>query len=332
MAKNILIFGGEGYVGSIVIDSLIKNKFNILSIDSLIYDQEISNKPYSLNQNYTFKNFDIRNELDLKNQFTNIDAVIILAGLVGDPITKKYPKESSDINEKGIKNIINLSIKNKIEKLIFISTCSNYGLIKNDELADEDYILNPLSSYAKSKVEIEKYLLSFKNIKNFHPTILRFATAFGLSHRMRFDLTLNEFTRDLYFMKPLEVYDPDTWRPYCHVLDFSELIIKVLEAEKQKISFQVFNAGGESNNYTKRMVIDEIKKFIINVNVIFKDKGQDPRNYRVNFNKVKKILKFEPKFSVNDGIGSLINEFQKNKFNDSYLNKFKYGNYHINIK
>lgn len=332
MAKNILIFGGEGYVGSIVIDSLIKNKFNILSIDSLIYDQEISNKPYSLNQNYIFKNFDIRNELDLKNQFTNIDAVIILAGLVGDPITKKYPKESSDINEKGIKNIINLSIKNKIEKLIFISTCSNYGLIKNDELADEDYILNPLSSYAKSKVEIEKYLLSFKNIKNFHPTILRFATAFGLSHRMRFDLTLNEFTRDLYFMKPLEVYDPDTWRPYCHVLDFSELIIKVLEAEKQKISFQVFNAGGESNNYTKRMVIDEIKKFIINVNVIFKDKGQDPRNYRVNFNKVKKILKFEPKFSVNDGIGSLINEFQKNKFNDSYLNKFKYGNYHINIK
>ena len=113
----------------------------------------------------------------------------------------------------------------------------------SNDAADESS-LNPLSSYAKSKVSAEKYILSLKNKTKMHPTILRFATAFGLSPRMRFDLTINQFTRELAKGNTLVVYDPTTWRPYCHVQDFSYLIQKVIEAPTKDSSFQVFNVGG----------------------------------------------------------------------------------------
>ena len=103
-----------------------------------------------------------------------------------------------------------------------MSTCSNYGLIKGDYLADEEHDLNPLSLYAKSKVNIEKYILSLYKKSSMRPTILRFATAFGLSPRMRFDLTVNQFTKELKLNKKLQVFDENTWRPYCHVKDFAE--------------------------------------------------------------------------------------------------------------
>ena len=97
---------------------------------------------------------------------------------------------------------------------------------------------------------------------DYSPTILRFATAFGLSSRMRFDLTISEFTREMHAGKPLLVYDADTWRPYCHVLDFAELIDLVLRAEKEKVSLQIFNAGGRCTNATKRQIIEKQGRFL----------------------------------------------------------------------
>ena len=117
---------------------------------------------------------------------------------------------------------------------------------------NEDSPLNPLSLYAKAKVSIEQSILNLNFKKNFHPTIFRFATAFGLSDRMRFDLTINEFIRDLYFGKELQVYDPETWRPYCHIKDFAEIILRSLFMPRETIAFEVFNAGSNKNNYSKK--------------------------------------------------------------------------------
>ena len=129
--------------------------------------------------------------------------------------------------------------------MIFISTCSNYGIIEEGSLADEDFELKPLSLYAKSKVSAERFLLAQAGNVDYAATVLRFATAFGLAPRMRFDLTVNEFVKDLYEKGEILVYDADTWRPYCHVNDFARLVRVVLEAPSDAINFEVFNAGGE---------------------------------------------------------------------------------------
>ena len=167
-------------------------------MDNSIYNNEYSIKKLKNNKNFKYFNFDIRKKYTNK---LNYDSVIIFAGLVGDPITKKYPKESKNINEKSIKKIINYYKEKKI-RLIFISTCSNYGFVKN-EIANEKTKLKPKSLYAVQKVNIEKFIKGKKNKSKFCPTILRFATAFGSSLRPRFDLTINEFVLNAYLKDQL---------------------------------------------------------------------------------------------------------------------------------
>ena len=328
--KKILVVGGEGYIGNVVCSKLLANGHHVTSFDNLIYNNYscVLNK---INQkNYRFVFGDISNTLLIKPLIEQSDVVLLLAGLVGDPITKKYPKESGLINDSGVLDLITLCSKNKLNHLIFVSTCSNYGLIDNDELASETHELNPLSLYAKSKVNAEKYILSLKDKTDMNATILRFATAFGLSPRMRFDLTISEFTRDLAIGNTLLVYDANTWRPYCHVKDFARLINMVIDSPKEKVSFEVFNAGGDINNATKQMIIDKILKKIPNGKVRYKDYGKDPRNYKVNFEKVKSAIGFEPAFTIDHGIVELLNAINNHLFDHVDGNKNLFGNYEIN--
>jgi nucleoside-diphosphate-sugar epimerase len=242
--------------------------------------------------------------------------VIILAGLVGDPITKKYPREHDLINEHGVRNFLDSLGGRGLNKVIFVSTCSNYGEIPLDALADETFALKPLSLYAKAKVSHEQRLLGLKNSIDYAPTILRFATAFGLSGRMRFDLTVSEFTRDLFAGKRLEVYDADTWRPYCHVRDFARAMRRVLEMPVDAVAFEIFNAGGQQNNFTKKMIVEAIQKQIRGAEVDYVSGGGDRRNYRVNFSKMRERLHFEPLFGVEDGVRELIAALKSGFFAD----------------
>lgn len=326
--KKILIIGGEGYIGQELNSYLQskKNKYKIVVVDNLIYKQKPLNKNKDYN-NYEFINYDLTNTKKNNQILNDVYCVVILSGLVGDPITKKYPILSKNINEKLIKKIINQSFQKKIPKLIFVSTCSNYGLRDIDSKAKETSILKPLSLYAKSKVSLEKFILSKKKQITTVPTILRFATAFGLSRRMRFDLTINEFTKDIFLKNKLDVYDIDTWRPYCHIKDFSRLILKVINSEKSKINFQVFNAGSTSNNFTKKMIIQRILKYTKSDKINYLDKGKDRRNYRVDFTKVNKKLGFKAKYSIDYGIKEIIYWLKKNK--NIKFNKL--GNYTINV-
>jgi len=325
--KKILLVGGEGYIGKVVKEQLISFGYHVTSYDYLFYqnDKSINNS----NNCYNFIHGDMLDSKKLKKEIEKSFAVVLLAGLVGDPITKKYPKESALINDTGVKNVIDLCADYNSDKFIFISTCSNYGLIQTDELADENHELKPLSLYAKSKVLAEKYILALKQKTGMNPTILRFATAFGLSERMRFDLTVNEFTRELALKNNLLVYDATTWRPYCHVKDFARLIQMVIEAPVDEVAWQVFNAGGDMNNATKQMIVDLILEKFPDGIVQYQEQGSDPRNYRVDFSKVTSVLGFEPKYSIQNGIEELIMEIKNNKFADVDENRNYYGNYNI---
>ena len=298
-------------------------------MDSLIYNHRAAPESFIGHPNYEFINNDLLNLDKLADVYEGLDHVVILAGLVGDPITKKYPLESERINEGGIQAIFELLNNQDLQKVVFISTCSNYGLMPDGVLANEDSELKPLSQYAKAKVSAEAKLMSMQGRVDYCPTVLRFATAFGLSPRMRFDLTVNEFTRELALGNELLVFDPDTWRPYCHLQDFVSLILKVLNSDSSKVAYQVFNAGGDRNNYTKRMLIEEIQRSIPNAKIKYKEDGGDTRNYRVDFSKVKEVLHFEPQFSVSDGIKELISAIDKGFFKDLSGREDHFGNYKL---
>ena len=328
--SKILILGGAGYVGSVLTSHFLKAKHDVVVIDNFIYDNQNTVSPYIGDPNYRIVQGDFSDTNLLDKEAQGTDYVLILAGLVGDPITKKYPKTSLKINDINIKKCIDYFDDKPIEKLVFVSTCSNYGLISEGELADEEFELNPLSLYAKAKVSNEQYLLDKEGKVNYSGVILRFATAFGLSPRMRFDLTISEFTRELFFGETLIVFDEHTWRPYCHVRDFARLIEIVFNAEKSLVNFQVFNAGGDKNNFTKKMIVDCIASKIEGAKIEYNQNDSDPRNYKVNFNKVKTVLGFVPEKSVEDGIDELIESFNLGLFKDSKTNYEQYGNYKLN--
>jgi nucleoside-diphosphate-sugar epimerase len=330
--KNVLLIGGAGYVGSIITSHFLKEGYKVTVLDNFIYQNQSSIKSFIGDPNYKFIKGDFAEKSSLEIASIGITDVVMLGGLVGDPITKTYPTESELINSIGVKNCIDFFDNKELDKFIFISTCSNYGLIKNNELADENFELNPLSLYAKAKVSGELHLLSKKDKVNYTGVVLRFSTAFGLSPRMRFDLSVSEFVKEIFHGNELLVFDENTWRPYCHVRDFARLIDIVIKSKKSHVAFEIFNAGGEANNFTKKMIVDAIVNNIPNAKVKYGTNGSDPRNYKVSFAKVKNVLNFEPSWTVEDGIKELIYAFEIGLFADVNQNKNKYGNYQIYYK
>ncbi len=242
---------------------------------------------------------------------------------MGDPITKKYKKLSNSINLIAIKNLIKRLNNQNIKRLIFVSTCSNYGIKKN-KLLKETAKLNPISFYSKQKVAIEKYLQD--NKFNFSKTILRFATAFGLSRRMRFDLTVNEFVKIAFFDEDLEIYHGNTYRPYCHVKDFGRIIDKMIEAPTKKINDEIFNCGSNNNNFSKIQLSNFLKKKYKKLRIKKVSVNLDLRNYRVDFQKIQNFMGNKKKFiSIKYGINEISKFLKKN----SHLNFKNYGNYKI---
>lgn len=307
--SNLLLIGGAGYIGSALILNYQKEKFiNYLNCyDRLVYENQEFSKKLKKIKKVKFFFGDYRNLSKLNKSLKGISDVIVLGGLVGDPITKKYDKLSKKFNLDGIKKILKFLSKKKLNKLIFISTCSNYGIVKAGK-ANEKSKLKPKSSYAKHKVAVEKFFLNLKT--NCTKTVLRFSTAFGLSPRMRYDLTLNEFCKSAIEKKELLVYDPYTWRPYCHVKDFSRIILKVLKLKNNLINNKIYNIGSDDLNYRKIDIVKFLKKQI-NFKVNYLKKSIDQRNYRVDFSKMRKELQIAPKYSAEYGIKEILLQLKK---------------------
>lgn len=327
--RKVLLIGGAGYIGPVIAEELLGVGYGVRCLDLLLYKNGLSFISLIKNQKFEFVNGDFLDKKILNRALEGVTDVVVLGGLVGDPITKKYPDESKLINDLGITEVIDSLRNRNVKRVVFISTCSNYGLIEGSAKADENYELNPLSLYAKSKVRAEQYLMDQQKEVDYSATVLRFATAFGIAPRMRFDLTVNEFVKDLYEKGEILVYDADTWRPYCHVNDFGRLVRMVLEAPNDKIHFQVFNAGGDENNYTKRMLVNNILEFLPAATVRYQEHGWDPRNYKVCFDKVQDVLSFSPKYSVEFGIKELLSALKNGVFNNAGEARNFHGNYEI---
>jgi nucleoside-diphosphate-sugar epimerase len=327
--QHVLILGAGGYIGPVVTEHLLNLGYKVRALDLFLFPTRSVLAGFSGNPDFELVTGDHCNGALMTEALRGITDVVILSGLVGDPITKKYPEASKKINDEGMRALIGLFKDRGLNRVVFVSTCSNYGLIKEDALADETFELNPLSIYAKAKVAMERELLALEDKVDFCPTVLRFATAFGLAPRMRFDLTISQFTRDMALCQDMLVYDADTWRPYCHVRDFGDVIARVLDAPEKDVAFEVFNAGGDVNNFTKQMIVDAILESLPDAKVEYQEHGADPRNYRVDFAKIRGRLGFQPKYTVRDGIDELLAALEQNAFTDVDERPNFYGNFEI---
>jgi nucleoside-diphosphate-sugar epimerase len=308
---------------------LLRQGFDVRNLDLFIYNTQSSVTALLTHSAYELQIGDLGNPRDLDQALSGVTDVVVLGGLVGDPITKAYPAASHAVNEVAVQRCLDTLNGRGLNKVIFVSTCSNYGLMENNELATEISPLQPLSLYAKAKVAAERHLLGMKDATDFCGVVLRFATAFGLGPRMRFDLTVNEFTRELFVGNELVVYDANTWRPYCHVRDFARLIARVLKFPAERVAFQVFNAGADKSNHTKQEIVDLVLSQIPHGKVTYKELGSDARNYRVDFRKLREELHFEPAYDVRYGITELIGALRAGFFTDYFAGNQFYGNYNL---
>ncbi len=305
--KNILVTGGAGYIGSVLTKILLQKGYHVTVIDNLMFGGEpiveLLNDP-----SFRFYKADIRDSDAVEKIMKEgrFYAVLHLAAIVGDPACAKQPDLARSTNLDGSIAMYTFANKYGVERFVFSSTCSNYGKMKNqDEYVHEQSELAPVSLYAETKVAFEKYLLSQKRGNKCKPVCLRFSTVYGLSPRPRFDLTVNEFTKELALGRELVIFGEQFWRPYCHVVDLARAVVLSTEAPEEKIAFEVFNVGDTTENYTKKMIVAEIEKQLPGCSVRYVQKNEDPRDYRVNFDKIKKQLGFEITINVPQGISQI---------------------------
>ena len=319
--QKILVTGGAGYVGSMLVGHLLQNGFSVRVLDNLKWGGESLANFYN-HPNFELHQGDIRNDDALHHALQGITSVVHLAAIVGDPACQKEPSLAKEINLDASIKLFHHAAQAGVQRFLFASTCSNYGKMKNPQIScNEDSELQPISLYADLKVQFEKILLESKN--DMCCAALRFATAYGLSPRMRFDLTVNEFTRDATIKKELVVYGEQFWRPYCHTIDLSRACLFMLQSNQKLIDRQAFNVGDDDENYQKRMIVDELKKQIPDFFAKIVQKNEDPRDYKVTFEKIKR-LGFSTTKRVPDGIREIRDALDKkvilNPFDSKYSN------------
>lgn len=302
MSKKILVTGGAGYIGSVLTRQLLDKGYKVRVMDSLMYGGEpiidLLNLP-----DFEFVKGDVRNEADVRKAMEGIDCVAHLAAIVGDPACAQNPELAKTTNIEGSEMLYKIANEMGASKFVFASTCSNYGKMDDpNQFVTEESTLAPVSLYAETKVAVEQFLLSQPQSNNCKPTCLRFSTVYGLSLRPRFDLTVNEFAKELTLGRELVIFGEQFWRPYCHVYDLARSVVSVIEAPAELVSFDVFNVGDTSENYQKKMIVDEVVKLIPDAKIKYVSKNEDPRDYRVAFEKIKNKLGFELMFKVPDGI------------------------------
>lgn len=298
--KKILITGGAGFFGSKLAQKFLENGNKVTVYDNLIFGDD-GIKPFLNNDNYTFINGDVMDYIKLEPVVLQNDIIINLAAYVGEPICKANKDSVYKINTDT--TIYLAGLCNQYNKqFLFLSTCSNYG--KNDSMVNEDSKLNPLGLYSDSKIKAENYII--ENVKSY--LILRCSTLFGVSHRMRVDLTINQFLYEINTNGFVSVYGEDAWRPYIHVEDACNIILITLESELNG----VYNIGDESLNYTKRQIVDELLKFKkFKVEQVDWD---DPRDYKVDFSKLHSKIDYKIKFDLQTGIKELSDHLDTEEF------------------
>jgi len=317
------VTGGSGYIGALVVDELVNAGREVRVLDSLLHGQEEIAREQERAGVEVIRG-DVRDDDARRSALADVDALVHLAAIVGDPACARDPALSDEVNVGATRALIADATDGGVRRLVFASTCSNYGRMADPTVPiTEEGELRPVSLYAEQKVAMEQLVLESGNEHGIAPTCLRFATVYGVGPRMRFDLTVNEFTRELWADRELEVFGEQFWRPYIHVRDAARGVRTALEAPTPTVSGEVFNTGRSGENYRKLDIVQEIGKQTERGRVSYVHRDEDPRDYKVSFEKIRERLGFETLMTVPDGIGEVIAALDAREFADPFDARYR---------
>jgi len=309
--RHILITGGAGYIGSLLTSELLRKNWRVTVADSLLFGGEAI-VPFLHHPNFHFFKADVTEPRaikdSLKDDWQKPDAIVHLAAIVGFPACQAVGKQVAwRYNVEATKTVFGQAADLGMERFVFASTYSNYGLSQDGKPVTEESPLNPQSLYAETKIASEEFLLSQKD-SSCAPLLFRFATLYGLSPRTRFDLIVNQFVLEAFTKQALIIYQRGYSRSFVHIQDVVRGVIMGLEAEQSKIRSQMFNLGTDSGNYSKDDIVRLVLKRMPHVTVEYKDLtfGGDMRDITVSFAKIKNVLGFDTTLDVDDGIRELL--------------------------
>jgi nucleoside-diphosphate-sugar epimerase len=330
--KKIVVTGFNGFIGSLLVPLLLENDYQVIGIDTNYFDKDCELYPFF--HNIKVINKDIRNitEKDLEGAY----AICHLAALSNDPLGEINPKLTDDINHIASVRLAKCAKKAGVEKYIYSSSCSLYGIADGNVALDENADFNPVTPYAKSKVYSERDILPEGN-DEFSVTFLRNTTAYGISPKLRLDLVVNNLVGWAFTTKQIKILsDGSPWRPLIHAEDIARSFLAVIEAPKKTVNKQAFNVGITEENYQINDISYLINEVMPECDVIITgEHGSDSRSYRVSFEKIKNTLpRFKPKYNLKMGIEEIIEAYKKyqmdtEKFNGRYFVRLKQLNYLI---
>ena len=286
--KTVLVSGGAGYIGSALVSRLLRDtNWNVKVFDNLMYGGD-SLFHYFNFERFSFIKGDLR-KFELSKIVENVDYVVNLAALVGEPICKKYPKEAQEINFDANINLAKICEKHGVDRYIMMSTCSNYGKRQDQVMLKEDDELQPISLYSETKVNSENILL--KELPELPAIVLRASTAYGMAARIRFDLLLHQFILEAWENKQIDIFGANSWRPMVHVDDIAQAIVLVMMKNDKIKQKDVFNVGSNDQNFQKIKLAEMVaKRFNAEISEVKSKK--DPRDYQVSFDKISSELDY----------------------------------------
>ncbi len=306
---EVLVTGGAGYVGSILVPELLERGHGVRVLDNLTYGQDSLISCF-WNRSFGFIKGDVRDKGAVRQAVDGVDMIIHLAAIVGAPACRTDPKLAHEVNYVGTANVN--EARSSSQGLVFASTGSNYGAVEG--LCTEETPLNPLSVYAETKAAAESLLVQGGNVVDY-----RFATAFGLSPRVRLDLMVNDFVFQAVKNGFLLLYERHFRRTFIHVRDMAASLIHAIE-HFEAMKDEVYNVGSEGLNYTKEEVARAIQRKV-DYQIYFADIGADPdrRDYAVSYAKIRKAG-FEPAIGLDEGIDELVGGYAMITVRNPYAN------------
>lgn len=301
---SVMVVGGAGYIGSILCRLLLEKGYRVKVLDKLIFGDD-SIKDLYTNKNFTLIKGDILNTDTVVDAVFGMDYVINLAAIVGDPACSLDESRTIMVNYISAKMLADICKHMKVKRYVFASTCSVYGASKGKMYLTEESKLNPVSVYAETKLKTEWGVLELAD-QHFSPCVLRLATVFGFSPRPRFDLMINIFTAMAVQEGKINVFGGDQYRPNIHVRDAARAFMRCIEAPKAKMHQQIFNAGSTDLNFKIDDIAGKVAQVIPGTEIVRKTVEMDKRDYNVDFEKIRKDLKFQCETSIEDGVAEIV--------------------------
>jgi nucleoside-diphosphate-sugar epimerase len=309
--KHVVITGGAGYIGSLLAGELLRLGMKVTVIDDLIYGGE-SLMAYLAHPNFHFSKANVIEprvlRTSLRSDWEKPSALIHLAAIVGFPACQSVGRQVAwRYNVEATERVFEQAVQIGMDRMVYASSYSNYGLSADGQPVTESTPLTPQSLYAETKIAAERFLLA-QNDACCAPLIYRLATLYGISPRPRFDLIINQFVLDAYTRRELLIYQRGYSRSFVHIYDAVRGFILGLQAPDEKVHCQIYNLGSDNGNYTKDQIVELVLKRMPETVVNYKDMtfGGDMRDITVSYEKIQRELGFQTRLTPDDGIREVL--------------------------